>query len=524
MDMEETGIVTARYQVPTYKLEPQEAWFHFLHGNVPGHQIDFMVRPVVPQSPLTRQHFSHLERVVKYIEPRHAAAYSFAITNLSRDDSQHEPGHGGIAFIFGLRIKGARDHAGRQDPPFCHSAVLIDRHLDAQTLYGVAAQFYKKLLPDQESQVEGGGWYHLYVQHAENPERAETVLKTYLQDFADLYVPPPSRQGLRWTAEGVTVPRRVTIVYPDRADFLTISYGMARIAEVLIESDVKWTAISNGREQDIPGGLTVRFVPMREATGAAADEALLYLEQLPEDAASIALQLFNAREVTQHARMSRLPPAPVMAAQNQARPGGPHEYANPNGPTAATGAYEDRVRPWETREPEPAPAPAPEAPMAQSQGLGIVDVVEKKDSGEPPLSSTDWASEYKKNERKQRKQTATALAATAAFILVFGGLAVLWVTSAPDDPNKKTESTAPPAPKSAAVATSPPPPATTAVPAIATAAESTTAAANAPFVAASAMNGTITPPALTIKTTTTKPATKTPTKSSKSNNSLYQTF
>lgn len=522
MDMEETGIATTKYQVPTYKLEPQEAWFHFLHGDVPGHQIDFMVRPVVPQLPLTRQHFSHLERVVKYIEPRHATAYSFAITNLSRDDSQHEAGHGGIAFIFGLRIKGALDHAGRQDPPFCHSAVLIDRHLDAQTLYGIAAQFYNKLLPDQESQVEGSGWYHVYVQHAENPERAEKVLRTYLQDFVDLYVPPPSRQCLRWTAEGVSVPRRVTIVYPDRADFLTISYGMARIAEVLIESDVKWTAISNGREQDIPGGLTVRFVPMREATGAAADEALLYLEQLPTDAASIALQLFNAREVTQQPRMSRLPPAPVLAAQSQARPAGPHEYANTNGSTAAPGAYEDRARPWETREPEPAPAAG--ATEASTQGLGIVDVVEKKETSETQQAPTEWASEYKKNERKQRKQTATALVATAAFILVFGGLAVLWVASAPDDPNQKAESNTPARPNSAAAATSPLPPATTAASTTAAPAESTAPSMNAPSVAMSAMNGTITAPGLTIKTPTAKPGSKTPTKPTKTNGAPFDKF
>ena len=61
---------------------------------------------------------------MKYIEPQSNEGFAFAIGNLSRDDTQHEPGHGGVALIFGLRIRGATGHAGgktrhrpRRSPP-----------------------------------------------------------------------------------------------------------------------------------------------------------------------------------------------------------------------------------------------------------------------------------------------------------------------------------------------------------------------------------------------------------------------
>lgn len=435
MIMDEINFTSTKYQVPEYKIEPNEVWFHFLHGNVPGHQIDFMYRPEVPQPPLTRQHFSHLARLVKYIEPRHSTAYSFAITNLSRDDNQHEPGHGGVAFVFGLRINGVRDHAGRQDPPFCHAAALIDRQLDAATLHHIAVQFHKKLLPVEESEVEGSGWYRSqYVPHAENPAHVEVILRTYVKDFDDLYEPGPSRQTWRWSVDGVTVPRRVTIVYPDRVDFSTLAACMARITEVLLESNIKWTAVSNGREQDVSGGLTVRFVPRREATEASADEVLLYLEHVPDQPSEIATHLFNAHEVNAGPRLSRLPPPPP-AAMN--RPAGNHETSKADGIAhhgfdVAHGAHaagENAVKPWERLEPKEAEVSEP--PELRTQGLGIVAVVEKKDTSDGLGAATEWASEYKKNERKQRKQTATALAATVLFILIFGGLALIMLLSAP---------------------------------------------------------------------------------------------
>lgn len=139
----------------------------------------------------------------------------------------------------------------------------------------------------------------------------------------------------------------------------------------------------------------MRFVPRRDVTGPAPDEAQLYVEYLPEEPAEIAAQLFNARDSAQSGRASRVPPPPGF------------------GPSRTNGASDI------------------EDPAVRTRGLGIVGVVEKKDAAEPSFASTDWAAELKKNERKQRKLTAAALVATALFILVFGGLAVVWVGTDP---------------------------------------------------------------------------------------------
>jgi len=428
--MDEPHVVSAGYEVPTYDLRPGEAWFHFLHGNVPGHQIDFIYRPRVPQGPLTRQHFSHLSRLMKYIEPRHGAAFAFEIGNLSRDDTQYEPGHGGIALIFGLRIKGAMDHAGRQDPPFCHSAVLVDRHLDGEAIYTMAAQFYQKLLPDEESRAEGSGWYHTYVQYAQHPDALVPLLRGYLADFEDLYTPGPSQLGFRWSVERSTPPRRVVIVYPDGAEFATIAYCMARIASVLVESDVKWTAISNGREQDVVGGLTVRFVPRREATAEPSDVVLMYLEQVPENPADIAAQLFNARDT-----WVANPAAPRLGGRS-GEPSVPPLSGKENGvgstarmaAGAAMPAKEERSRPWASAPEEPAAADS----AGKTAGLGLVNVVEKAPEAQGlMLPQPDLAAELKK---KQRKQQFSTLVGVGVLIVLMGVIAAVWFGSAPTIP------------------------------------------------------------------------------------------
>ncbi|TKC99499.1 hypothetical protein [Polyangium fumosum] len=438
--MDETHVVTAGYEVPTYKVPYGATWFHFLHGNVPGHQIDFIYRPEVPQEPLTRQHFSHLSRLVKYIEPRHGSAYAFAIGNLSRDDTQYEPGHGGLALIFGLRIKGAKDHAGRQDPPFCHSAAIVDRNLDGQAIYGTAVQFYQKLLPDEESQAEGSGWYHTYVQHAQNADALFPLLKGYLADFEDLHTPGPSGLSFRWSVENSTPPKRVVIVYPDRVDFPTLAYCMARIANVLVESDVKWTAISNGREQDVVGGLTVRFVPRREATAEPADVVLMYLEQVPEDPAEIAAQLFNAHEV----RISQMPDLRMnwrYVQGQQAKQNGTGTGHGAGTATTSNGVgsvrpgpmpMEERARPW--AQPAEAPAAA-EDPAIKTAGLGgLVQVVEKAAAPGLVLPQPDLAAELK---TKQRKQQFSTLIGVGLLVVVLGVIAAVWIGSAPVVPGEE---------------------------------------------------------------------------------------
>jgi hypothetical protein len=279
------------YVVPRYRAGDGDAWFHFLHGNVPGHEIDFMYRPEVPQGALNQQHFSHLARLMRYIEPHDSAGYAFTIGNLSRDDTQYEPGHGGVALIFGLRIRGATDHAGRPDPPFSHGIAAIDRALDAPTLLHSAVALHRRVLGGAAS----AEWYRSYVRStAASPTELERVFASYVAGFADLPRPEESEMSLTWTMHGSTPPARIVFVYPDGAPFEVLARAASRIAAVLYRSDVRWSAISNGREADLPNGTTVRFLPESAVGRSDTATVLRSINEIPEEEDAIARELFGA--------------------------------------------------------------------------------------------------------------------------------------------------------------------------------------------------------------------------------------
>lgn len=287
---EQTG-----YVVPSYQAADDPPWYHFLHGNVPGHQIDFMYRPEVPQGQLTRQHFSHLSRLLKYIEPQESCPYAFCIGNLSRDDTQHEPGHGGLCLIFGLRIQGVTDHAGRQDPPFAHGIAAVDRALDRSEILTAAGVFHRHVLAAAQS----ADWYRRYVHAATNaPADVASVLAGYVAGFSDLPTLAPSALGLRWTMAGAAPPPRVVIVHENDAPFGLIATCAAKIAAVLYPSDIRWSAISNGREADVPNGVTVRLVAERNLVAADEARGAYRLEDVPDDPEEIARELFGATPVS----------------------------------------------------------------------------------------------------------------------------------------------------------------------------------------------------------------------------------
>ncbi|MRG97434.1 hypothetical protein [Polyangium spumosum] len=283
------------YVVPTYEAPKGAAFHHFLHGNVPGHEIDFIYRPTMADGPLSRQHFGHLSRLLMFIEPRGVGGSAFAIGNLSRDDSHHEPGHGGLAFIVSLRIRGARDHAGRLAPSFSHAIAMVDRDFDANAILDASLAFERRVFSGTRPNAEDGGFYHAYARCVSEAERARGLLEGYTNDFTDLPIPGPSKTGLRYSAAGVTQPRRVVVLHADGASFEDLARAASRIAAILYRSDVKWTAVSDGRESDLPGGLTVRLMPASEAGVPEEGIAVHRLEELPEAEEELALRLFGAR-------------------------------------------------------------------------------------------------------------------------------------------------------------------------------------------------------------------------------------
>ncbi|MGK3965764.1 hypothetical protein WMF38_16495 [Sorangium sp. So ce118] len=284
------------YVIPRYRAPADAPWYHVLHGNIPGHQIDFMYCPEVPQGPLTTTHFSHLARLMKYIEPATGATHAFAIGNLSRDDTQHEPGHGAVGLIFGFRIGGAVDHAGRGNPPFAHGLVAVDRDLGYATLLEASATFYRHVMNATELNSSAGMFYREYVGAVrEAPERVPHVLERYVEEYGDLPYLRRSSATWDWVADEGTLPKRVVIVHKHDEPFGAIAHAAARIATVLYRSNIKWTSITSGREADIPGGVSVRFVRERDVSMEERHGVLIRIEEVAEDEGEIARGMFGAR-------------------------------------------------------------------------------------------------------------------------------------------------------------------------------------------------------------------------------------
>jgi hypothetical protein len=195
-----------------------------------------------------------------------------------------------VALMFGLRIQGITDHAGRQDPPFAHAVAAIDRQLDRSELLAAAGVFHRHVLAVAQS----AEWYRSYVRcAAEAPEGMTAVLEEYVAGFSDLPSPPQSAMGLKWTVGESTPPARIVIVHDDDAPFGLIAECAAKIAAVLFPSDIRWSAISNGREADLPNGVTVRLVAASNVTAADEARGVHRIEEIPDDEKEIARQLFG---------------------------------------------------------------------------------------------------------------------------------------------------------------------------------------------------------------------------------------
>ncbi|MFT3767822.1 MAG: hypothetical protein QM820_20420 [Minicystis sp.] len=161
-------------------------------------------------------------------------------------------------------------------------------------IFDAATAFHRHVLGEAAS----AEWYRSYVRAAgEPPEAMARILARYVAGFADLPQPAPSTLSLRWTTGGNTQVGRIVFVHADDEPFEVIARAAARLASVLYRSDVRWSAISSGREADLPHGVSVRFLP-ESAIGPGDPAAALHaLAEIPRDDDSIARELFGARPV-----------------------------------------------------------------------------------------------------------------------------------------------------------------------------------------------------------------------------------
>ena len=128
-----------------YAPGPPGSWLHYLHGNVPGHQLDWILRPESVPDAVEPFHIQHLHGLIHSRDVAHSGDVVVTFGNLSTRDTRYRAGHGALAILVHVRILDSADHAGRPSPRFVHAMVQADRAFTAEHLADVARQLSTRL-------------------------------------------------------------------------------------------------------------------------------------------------------------------------------------------------------------------------------------------------------------------------------------------------------------------------------------------------------------------------------------------
>jgi len=295
------GADARSYVAPAYQAPPGVPWLHAIHGHVPGHGRDFIFCPEAPQGAFTPTHREQLARLMSAIAPREGSPFAFAIGNLSRDDRQHDPGHGALALIFGFRVSEEAEDGGPQDVPFSHAIVAVDREMLHRTLLDASLALYSYLSGYAEGGHTPAAFYRAYVRGMkQRPDKVPDLLQRYVTAFGKLPAPLPSLFGDAWAASADAPRGRVFILHDPDEPFGSLVHAAAKLVTVLYRSSLRWTAISCGGAVNLPGGPSIEFVASIPADFSPQDR-VVRLEDLSDEEEIIAEEFLG---------LQLLPPTP----------------------------------------------------------------------------------------------------------------------------------------------------------------------------------------------------------------------
>lgn len=284
------------YQAPRYLPQSSVAWYHVLYGHVPGHQLDFIYRPHIPHQKLKPQHFSDLQLVIRHLQPAPQRSVAFAICNLSAHDTQHRPGHGGLGLVASMRAQDLRDHAGRVAPIFAHAALLMDTPVTAEFLSEASSHFLERF------RHTASNWYRSYYES--NQPLAIERQTAFIDQFADLPCEPNNATPVRWRSQRRELGfRQLLIECSEQTSVDEIRATASRLAAVLYHSGLRWLAISNGQDLDIPGlyndtdqaALLIRFIYGGSSSPPNVGARPIKFNEVPADEDGIAALFGLAR-------------------------------------------------------------------------------------------------------------------------------------------------------------------------------------------------------------------------------------
>lgn len=392
-------------------------WIPFLFGNVPGHQLDWILMPDNLPPELRGIHVQHLNAHIRNRDALDAEEVVLTFGNLSTRDTLYVPGHGALAIIVHVRVPDQVDHAGRPNPRFTHALVTAERDLPAATLRDAARHLLDVLLRQEDGRRSADVWYGRYVEASQRGQQvADALLREYLEILRP--TPPllPAHRGESWTIPPSSSAPQVDVLCPPDTPLSALVEPMAMLTADLCLADTPWSAVTTRatRASREDGGFEIQFA--RHPIPPEAQQGFLVrtLSELPPRGAAMARRLLAnepsplpvaSAPLDEPAPLSERPPPPPLRAnpledqmgrivrltallfplvltpvvcwqawralQDSALPGDPGDAsppaASPGAPTSAPSPQSQGEAPPPVVETTPAPAPAPSAPKAATQ-------------------------------------------------------------------------------------------------------------------------------------------------------------
>lgn len=287
-----------RHQPLSFSLGVDDEFTHLIFAAIPGFQLDYICEPDRSRQDLDQSRVQQLRRLIEVHAPGDPRGVAIACADLSGD----EPGraHGGryLAFLVSLRIRGAKDPARRDFPPLNYAVIARAPRPDERTIENTLQLLVQALVGKDDSELRPiDRFYHRYrdVTFTHDPARVRQVVQDQIDSVnRELHLheglpandAPSSAGGPVPDATRVALAerppyQRVHVIYPEGTGRSALISCVARLTAALCCSGMRWTAVSTGREREIPGGIYVRLLPPRDPLRRDTPGTLdLYLQDL----------------------------------------------------------------------------------------------------------------------------------------------------------------------------------------------------------------------------------------------------
>ena len=302
-----------------YAAPADTVWYHFFFGHIPRHKQDLIYSPLVPHEELRPVHYSHLGEHMRALDCVGSGAFALVFANLSRHDSRFVPTQGGLGVALAVRVAEVVDHAGRSGAAFAHGVATVKRRFTAGDLEMVATQLRRHMVARGPT-LAGIDAYRAYYEAGQTaPSEAEGFLRRYMATIGDLPRGETGPPASYWGVEGTGPHSQILITYSDADSEDAIFGSAARLAALLAQSDVRWSAIGIGCKNPLTEPVSILFAPEGRPLGDAKPDLRCPLAALPHDDQELMSRLFRA---VQRPFASLLPSrrAVVAPTPNRARP------------------------------------------------------------------------------------------------------------------------------------------------------------------------------------------------------------